>query len=111
MIRLSYLGTWYLNGGHVAGPQPRSAHPSLTPSQLYRTKDGWMFIMCKKEKFWPLLCEAIGRPEWMVDPDFATSRRGSRTGRASRANSTKCSDEDNREWLRLLAGTSRGAGL
>ena len=37
---LSYLATWYLNTGHLQGREPRGAHPSLTPSQLYRTKDG-----------------------------------------------------------------------
>ena len=41
---LNYPGTWFLNGGVVTGRLPRSAHPSLTPSQLYRTRDGWIFI-------------------------------------------------------------------
>jgi crotonobetainyl-CoA:carnitine CoA-transferase CaiB-like acyl-CoA transferase len=41
---LSYLATWYLNGRHVQGREPRSAHPSLVPSQLYRTRDGFIFI-------------------------------------------------------------------
>jgi succinate---hydroxymethylglutarate CoA-transferase len=67
---LSYLATWYLNGGHVQGREPRSAHPSLVPSQLYRTCDGFIFIMCNKEKFWPILCERIGHPEWARDPRF-----------------------------------------
>ena len=51
--------------------EPRSAHPSLTPSQLYRTQDGWLFVMCNKEKFWPLLTKAIGKPEWATHPDYA----------------------------------------
>src|SRR5579884_3481838 len=67
---LSYLATWYLNAGHVQGREPRSAHPSLVPSQLYRTRDGFIFIMCNKEKFWPILCERLGRPEWADDPRF-----------------------------------------
>ena len=65
-------GGLVLNGGHVQGREPRGAHPSLTPSQLYRTADGWIFIMCNKEKFWPVLCEKLGRPEWSDDPRFAT---------------------------------------
>nr|WP_274607239.1 CoA transferase [Paracraurococcus ruber] len=71
---LSYLATWALNGGHAQGREPRGAHPSLTPSQLYRTADGWLFIMCNKEKFWPALCERIGRPDWATDPRFASAR-------------------------------------
>lgn len=67
---LNYVGTWYLNGGVRTGVTPRSGHPSLVPSQLYRTADGWIFIMCNKEKFWPMLCEAIGRPQWAYDGRF-----------------------------------------
>ncbi len=69
---LSYLAAWYLNAGVNQGREPRSAHPSLTPSQLYRTRDGWLFVMCNKEKFWPILCDAIGHPVWAADPRFAS---------------------------------------
>jgi succinate---hydroxymethylglutarate CoA-transferase len=71
MHNLNYVGAWYLNEGVTAQRAPRSAHPSLTPSQLYRTADGWIFIMCNKEKFWPALASAIGRPEWATHPDYA----------------------------------------
>jgi len=67
---LAYLAVWYLNVGVNQGREPRSSHPSLTPSQLYRTKDGFIFIMCNKEKFWPELCRCIGRPEWSERPDY-----------------------------------------
>lgn len=64
MHNVNYLGTWYLNEGVKTERTPRSAHPSLTPSQLYKTQDGWMFIMCNKEKFWAVLTGLIGKPEW-----------------------------------------------
>ena len=67
---LSYLATWYLNAGHVQGREERSGHPSLVPSQLYRTQDGFIFIMCNKEKFWPVLARRLGHPEWAEDPRF-----------------------------------------
>ena len=69
---LAYVATWYLNGGIVTNREPRSRHPSLTPSQLCRTKDGWLFIMCNKEKFWTALAEAVGKPEWATDPEYLT---------------------------------------
>ena len=65
-----YLAAWYLNAGFNQPRLARSAHPSLTPCQLYRTADGWIFLMCNKEKFWPALCGAIGRPDWAGDPRF-----------------------------------------
>lgn len=67
---LNYLGTWYLHENVVTGRDPRSAHPSLTPSQLYKTKDGWILIMCNKEKFWDILAARIGKPEWADDERF-----------------------------------------
>ena len=69
---LNYVGTWYLNGAGAIGREKRSAHPSLTPSQLYRTKDGWIFLMCNKEKFWGVLARAIGKPEWADRPEYRT---------------------------------------
>lgn len=71
---LAYVATWYLNAGKAIGREPRSSHPSLTPSQLYRTQDGWIFIMCNKEKFWGVLAQCIGRPEWADDPRYRTFR-------------------------------------
>jgi crotonobetainyl-CoA:carnitine CoA-transferase CaiB-like acyl-CoA transferase len=69
---LAYVATWYLNGGVITNREPRSSHPSLTPSQLCRTRDGWLFIMCNKEKFWAVLAEAVGKPEWTKDPEYST---------------------------------------
>ena len=102
---LSYLATWYLNGGHVQGREPRGSHPSLTPSQLYRTRDGWIFLMCNKEKFWPALAEALGRPEWADDPRFASFK----ARLANRALVTQVLDEalsqkTTAEWLALFGG-------
>lgn len=100
-----YLGTWYLNGGHVTRRQPRSSHPSLTPSQLYKTKDGWIFIMCQKEKFWRILCEALGRPEWITDPDFATfAARLKNRPHVNAALDAAFSAKTTDQWMKEIAG-------
>src|SRR5512138_284218 len=72
LFNLNYPGTWYLNAGAVQGREKRSAHPSIVPSQLCRTRDGWLFVMCNKEKFWPVLVGALGHPEWASDPRYAS---------------------------------------
>ncbi len=69
---LNYLAAWYLNTGHAQSRLPRSAHPSLAPCELFSTRDGWIFLMCNKEKFWPALCRTLGHPEWADDPRFRT---------------------------------------
>lgn len=68
---VGYLATWYLNSGHNQGREPMGAHPSLVPSQLYPTADGYIFIMCNKEVFWPVLADKLGHSEWGTDPRFA----------------------------------------
>jgi crotonobetainyl-CoA:carnitine CoA-transferase CaiB-like acyl-CoA transferase len=69
----SYPAFWYLNEGHVIGRAPRSAHPAVTPSQLFRTADGWIFIMAQLQKFWERLADALGHPDLKSDPRFATT--------------------------------------
>ena len=45
--------------------------------------------MCQKEKFWRVLCEALGRPEWIEDPAFATFAARLKNRRRSMQRSTK----------------------
>ncbi len=102
---LNYLAVWYLNAGHNQSRDPRSAHPSLTPSQLYRTADGWIFIMCNKEKFWRPLVSKIGKPEWGDDPRFCDFE----ARLENRALLTDLFDEvfltkTTAQWLELLSG-------
>jgi crotonobetainyl-CoA:carnitine CoA-transferase CaiB-like acyl-CoA transferase len=70
LSNLNYIGHWYLNAGAATGRIPRSAHASITPCQSYRTRDGWIYLMCNKEKFWAELCRKVGRPQWIDDPRF-----------------------------------------
>ena len=102
---LNYPGTWFLNAGAVTGRTARSGHPSLTPSQLYRTQDGWIFIMCNKEKFWGVLAQALDKPEWATDPDFATFK----ARLANRERLTRMLDEalmkrTTAQWIEHFAG-------
>ena len=102
---LNYPGTWFLNAGVVTGRTPRSSHPSLTPSQLYRTRDGWIFIMCNKEKFWGVLAEALGKPEWITDPAFATFKaRLANRERVTQMLDAALMARTTAEWIERFAG-------
>jgi succinate--hydroxymethylglutarate CoA-transferase len=102
---LNYPGTWFLNAGALTGRTPRSSHPSLTPSQLYRTRDGWIFIMCNKEKFWGLLAEALGKPEWTKDPAFATFKaRLANRERVTQMLDAALMTRTTAEWIEHFAG-------
>ncbi len=72
LYNLNYQGGWFLNHGINTTRLPRSSHASLTPCQTYRTADGWIYLMCNKEKFWQALCDLTGRAQWKQDPRFLT---------------------------------------
>jgi succinate---hydroxymethylglutarate CoA-transferase len=102
---LGYLATWYLQSGHNQGREPRGAHPSLVPSQLYPTADGWLFVMCNKEVFWPVLAEKLGHPEWGTDPRFARFRdRLANRDELNRLLDAEFARRGTAEWLRHLQG-------
>jgi crotonobetainyl-CoA:carnitine CoA-transferase CaiB-like acyl-CoA transferase len=61
--------------------------------------------MCNKEKFWGVLANAIGKPEWAADPDF----RDYRSRLAHRERLTQMLDEvfataTTAQWIERLAG-------
>lgn len=103
---LTYLATWYLESGHAQPRVARSGHPSLVPSQLYRTADGWIFVMCNKEKFWPLLCRGIGRAELAEDPRFVnfSARLGNRDELTTILDSA-FQAHTTQEWMEALGGS------
>jgi succinate---hydroxymethylglutarate CoA-transferase len=102
---LNYPGTWFLNAGAVTDRTARSGHPSLTPSQLYRTRDGWIFIMCNKEKFWGVLAETLGKTQWATDPDFATFKaRLANRERVTQMLDAALMTRTTAEWIERLAG-------
>lgn len=102
---LAYVATWYLNAGKAIGREKRSSHPSLTPSQLYRTQDGWIFIMCNKEKFWGVLANCIGKPEWAEAPEYRTFRdRLANRDRLTAELDAVLQTATTEEWMKRFAG-------
>ncbi|MFP4520034.1 MAG: CaiB/BaiF CoA transferase family protein [Oceanicaulis sp.] len=69
--QLSYPATWFLNAGKETTRLERSAHPSVVPSQLFKTEDGWIFLMCQLPKFWTVFCETVARGDLLNNPDYA----------------------------------------
>jgi formyl-CoA transferase len=55
-------------------PRPHgSAHRVTAPYQALRTADGHITVGGNNQKLWQKLCGAIGRPELVEDPRFATN--------------------------------------
>ena len=108
----SYLSTWYLNDNVVTERLERSAHPSLTPCQLYETKNGWIFIMCNKEKFWPILCDKLGQSGWSGDPRFLLFKnRLEHRETLQKMLDETLSEKTTEEWLATFAGSVPAAPI
>jgi crotonobetainyl-CoA:carnitine CoA-transferase CaiB-like acyl-CoA transferase len=103
--QLSYPAVWAMNGGPVIGRLPRGAHPSISPSQIVKTKDGWGILMCQTEKFWSLFCDIVGRADLRDDPRFAdiAARRKNLEG-LTVAIDRVFEERTTGEWLALLGG-------
>lgn len=100
-----YQGLWFLNDGLTTGKQPRSAHTTQVPSQLYRTADGWIYIACLSEKFWELLCDLIGCQELKEDERFvANDRRLRNRDVLTDILDGILSQESTDHWLGVLSG-------
>jgi crotonobetainyl-CoA:carnitine CoA-transferase CaiB-like acyl-CoA transferase len=103
--QLTYPGNWYLNEGHRTRRLARSSHPSAVPVQLFKTRDGWIFVMCMTQKFWQALLGVLGRPELEQDPRFRTAegRREHRDELTTLLDAAFCGDTTE-NWLHRLRG-------
>jgi crotonobetainyl-CoA:carnitine CoA-transferase CaiB-like acyl-CoA transferase len=105
MHQLNYPAAWNLNEGLVTGRAPRSAHPYITPSQLFRTADGWIFIMAQTQRFWELLCETLGRRDLAVQAGFKDmDSRFRHRDELTRILDVEFSKEKTEYWLENLGG-------
>lgn len=70
MSMLTYPAAWALNGDFVPRRTHHSAHPSIVPFQVFKSKDGWLVVACPKEKFWRRLVEVLEMPQLADNPRF-----------------------------------------
>ena len=72
----------------MRGPRELNPNPLVG---MYRTKDGrhLTIMMLQADRFWPELCERIGRPDLIADPRFAEGLSRYETGPSASPYSTK----------------------
>ena len=101
----SYPAFWYLNRGHDIGRTTRSAHPSAVPSQLFRTADGWLFVMAQLPKFWERFADELGLGALKTDARFATAaaRRANRVALEMAIEAVTLASPT-AHWVALLGG-------
>jgi crotonobetainyl-CoA:carnitine CoA-transferase CaiB-like acyl-CoA transferase len=104
MHMLNYPAAWYLNEKLQTRREPRSAHPFIVPSQLYRTQDGWIFIMAQTQRFWELLCDRLGREDLKAKFGDYAARREHRD-ELTKVLDTEFGKRTTAAWLEVLRGT------
>ncbi len=103
--QLSYPATWYLNEGEETGRLARSSHPSVVPSQLFTTADGWIFLMCQLPKFWNVFCDGVGRSDLASDTRYldVKARRDNRDALQAELDAL-FGAKPTAHWMALLGG-------
>ena len=105
MFNQSYMAAWTLNTDFESERLERSAHPILVPCQLYKTKDGWIFLMCNKESFWPILCKKIGRDDLIKESKFVDfSSRQKNRDEITKILDAELMKKNTAEWLEVFGG-------
>jgi crotonobetainyl-CoA:carnitine CoA-transferase CaiB-like acyl-CoA transferase len=103
--QMSYPALWYMNEGDVTERAPRGAHPTATPSQMFRSASGWMFVMAQLPKFWTILIDRIGHAELGDDPRFKSNAgRLKHRIELTQALDTIFSTQPTAHWQTLLEG-------
>jgi crotonobetainyl-CoA:carnitine CoA-transferase CaiB-like acyl-CoA transferase len=70
---MDFQAARYLNEGDVAG-QAGNDHPTSTPMGLFEASDGAFNLGASGQGNWVRLCELVGHPEWIADPDFGNEK-------------------------------------
>jgi CoA:oxalate CoA-transferase len=92
----------YLADGEV--PKPLGArHPSITPFEAFRAKDGFLILAAGNRALFEKLCQALGRPDLAEDPEFETNDlRTHNHARLKAEIERTLAARDVDEWLRIV---------
>jgi crotonobetainyl-CoA:carnitine CoA-transferase CaiB-like acyl-CoA transferase len=102
---LTHLATGYLRSGIEPRRLAGGSHPTVIPAQTFATRDGWVLVMCMKEKFWQRLTDLLGRSDLARDPRYAGFPGRLTNGAALLAELEPIfRGRTTAEWLALLRG-------
>jgi formyl-CoA transferase len=99
---LDFQAARYTMDGQVP-PQVGNDHPTSMPTSAYRTADGFINVAASGSAIWKRLCDAIGRPDLLSDPRFA-SAQGRATNRMALADEINAvlASRPSLEWVESL---------
>jgi crotonobetainyl-CoA:carnitine CoA-transferase CaiB-like acyl-CoA transferase len=110
LFMLDFQASRWLMAGEVAG-QTGNDHPTIAPSSVYPTSDGHINIAASSPKQWRVLCEAMGRPDWLENADWRSSGRRARArADINAAIAQDTAKKPSAHWVDLLEGAGIPCG-
>ncbi len=84
---------------------------TAAPSDIYRTKNGWIIVAVNGDPLFRRVARLIGVPEWLEDSRFASDKlRGEHGAEISKRMSDWCGARTNEEAIAALEGARVPAG-
>jgi len=69
---LTYQAGIYFATGESPG-RMGNQHPTITPYETYRCKDGYINVACGNDNMWRKFCAVLGQESWPEDERFRTN--------------------------------------
>ncbi|RMY18693.1 hypothetical protein D0867_05162 [Hortaea werneckii] len=83
-----------------------TAHPSIVPYKGFQTKDGSVMLGGGNDRLYGVMCDKLGRPEWIKDPRFVTNAdRVKHRDELEELVETVTRTKTTQEWLDVLEGS------
>ncbi len=102
IFMLDFQAARYLTEGQVA-KQAGNNHPTSIPTGVFKTKDGYLNIAVTGSVIWERFCKAVEHPEWIVAPDYKTSKLRSQNRDALNAEIDKTTEtKSSAEWVDIF---------
>ena len=89
IFMLDFQAARWLVSGEVA-KQAGNNHPTSIPTGVFKTADGYINIATAGQKMWERFCQALGAPEWIARPEYASAANRSKNRDALNAEIDCC---------------------
>jgi crotonobetainyl-CoA:carnitine CoA-transferase CaiB-like acyl-CoA transferase len=110
MFMLDFQAARYLMDGDIA-KQAGNNHPTSIPTGVFETSDGYMNIAVAGEVIWERFAAGLGREDWIINPDYATSSDRSKNRDALNAEINAITrDKTTAAWIDILNDAGVPAG-
>jgi crotonobetainyl-CoA:carnitine CoA-transferase CaiB-like acyl-CoA transferase len=102
IFMLDFQASRFLTEGQVP-KQAGNNHPTSIPTGVFKTSDGHINIASTGQVMWERLCNAIGAPELIKHPDYATSAARSKNRDALNAAIDKrTATKSSADWVDII---------